>query len=74
MSNDKLTPIEWWRMFKPIAGFQCGEGLSNRLKIEREALPIIFVPGTMASPLRTQGGEKSGMRMLAYSCCANTAW
>jgi pimeloyl-ACP methyl ester carboxylesterase len=58
MSNEKLIPIKWWEMFKPTPGFQCGEGLSNRLEIEREALPIIFIPGTMASSLRIKGGEK----------------
>lgn len=58
MSKEKTINIKWSKMFKPIPGFQCGEGLSNRLEIEREALPIIFIPGIMASSLRIKGGEK----------------
>ena len=58
MSNEKIIELKWWELFKPIPGFQCGEGLSNRLVIEREVVPNIFVPGTMASPLRVKGGGK----------------
>ena len=58
MSQEKIIEIKWWERFKPLPGFQCGEGLSNKLVIESEMLPILFIPGIMANSLRIQGGEK----------------
>ena len=56
--DEKVINIKWWELFKPIEGFQCGEGLSNKLTIESEILPIIFVPGIMATPLKNKKGDK----------------
>jgi hypothetical protein len=53
-----VIKINWRELFGPIPGFQCGEGLSNRLEIEREIIPIIFVPGIMGSRLKNQKGSK----------------
>ena len=54
----KVIKINWRELFGAIPGFQCGEGLSNRLEIEREIIPIIFVPGIMGSRLRDAAGKK----------------
>ena len=58
MSDEKVISIDWSALFKPIEGLQCGDGQSNRLEIEREVIPIIFVPGIMGSRLRNQKGDK----------------
>jgi len=58
MSDEKVISIDWSALFKPIEGLQCGDGLSNRLEIEREVIPIIFVPGIMGSRLRNVDGKK----------------
>lgn len=59
MAEEQVNVIEidWTGLFKLIPGFQCGEGLSNRLVIEREIVPIIFVPGIMGSRLRNRDGK-----------------
>lgn len=54
----KVIKIKWVELFAPIPGFQCGEGLSNHLEIEREIIPVIFVPGIMGSRLKNQKGSK----------------
>lgn len=54
----KVIKINWRELFSPIPGFQCGAGLSNRLDIEREIIPIIFVPGIMGSRLKDSAGKK----------------
>ena len=57
--GEKLIKIKWWELFKPIEGIQVGEGLTNKLAIEREVIPILFAPGIMATPLKNQNGDKA---------------
>ncbi len=37
--REKEIKVKWWELFKPIDGIQVGEGLTNRLIIEREVIP-----------------------------------
>ncbi len=56
--GEKVINVKWWELFKPIEGFQVGEGMSNRLAIEREVIPIIFAPGIMGSRMKNKNGDK----------------
>jgi len=56
--GEKEKKIKWWELFKPIEGLQCGEGLTNKLVIEREVIPVVFAPGIMATPLKNKKGDK----------------
>jgi|GEM_PF-6882388 len=56
--GEKEKKIKWWELFKPIEGLQCGEGLTNKLVIEREVIPIVFAPGIMATPLKNKKGDR----------------
>ena len=56
--GEKVINVKWWELFKPIEGFQVGEGLSNKLAIEREVVPIIFAPGIMGSRMKNKNGDK----------------
>ena len=49
--------IKWPELFKPIPGLRTD--VSNRIIIEREIIPIIFVPGIMGSRLEDSGGKKA---------------
>lgn len=55
--GEKVINIKWWELFKPIDGIQVGEDLSNKLAIEREIIPIIFVPGIMGSRMKNKEGK-----------------
>lgn len=47
----------WWELKQPITDVKPGE--EYRLKVKREAIPIVFLPGIMGSRLRQKsGGEK----------------
>ena len=48
--------VETKELAGPIEGFETDR--QNRLVIEREVLPIIFVPGIMGSRLRNQKGDR----------------
>jgi pimeloyl-ACP methyl ester carboxylesterase len=48
--------IKWPELFKPIVGLKTN--VSNRITIEREVIPIIFVPGIMGSRLQNSTGKK----------------
>ena len=51
MSNGPLClEVECWNLIKKIDGFESTR--QNRLVIEREVLPIIFIPGIMGSRLK----------------------
>ena len=52
--NNKTLP--WQDLFKPIAGLKTG--VKNQVVIDREIIPIIFVPGIMGSRLRNKHGDK----------------
>ena len=52
----KITEVESINLSKIIQGFVSGR--QNRLVIEREVLPIIFVPGIMGSRLLNQKGDR----------------
>lgn len=56
--GEKEIKIKWWELFKPIDGLQCGEDLTNKLIIEREVIPFVFVPGIMATSLKNREGKK----------------
>lgn len=54
----EVNPIEikWPELFKPIKGLKTD--VLNRIVIEREIIPIIFVPGLMGSRLEDSDGNK----------------
>jgi pimeloyl-ACP methyl ester carboxylesterase len=54
----EVNPIEikWSELFKPIKGLKTD--VLNRIVIEREIIPIIFVPGIMGSRLEDSDGNK----------------
>ena len=57
MSNmPKFKEVQSVELSKRIEGFETES--QNRLVIEREVLPIIFVPGIMGSRLRNQKGDR----------------
>jgi hypothetical protein len=47
--------IKWQGLFRPIGGLQTD--IPNRICIEREIIPIIFVPGIMGSRLRRRSDK-----------------
>lgn len=47
--------IHWSGLFKPIPGLKTD--VQNRIRIKREVIPIIFVPGIMGSRLRRSGDK-----------------
>jgi len=53
----EVNPIEikWPELFKPIKGLKTD--VLNRIIIEREVIPIIFVPGIMGSRLKNNDGK-----------------
>ena len=51
----RISEIESKDLQKPVPGFETGN--QNRLVIEREVLPIIFIPGIMGSRLGTHSGK-----------------
>ena len=48
--------IEWTGLFKTISGLKTD--VSNRITIEREIIPIFFVPGIMGSRLEDNSGNR----------------
>lgn len=52
--------IKWWELFDTIRGLRTE--VQNRIVIEREVIPIIFVPGIMGSRLKFAKGEDQGER------------
>ncbi|HEY5604877.1 MAG TPA: alpha/beta hydrolase, partial [Gammaproteobacteria bacterium] len=56
MSETRTVKVKWQDIFKPIPGF--ASEVTNRLDIEREVIPIIFVPGIMGSRLKNKSGNK----------------
>ncbi len=57
MSNAPVSKeVESKALNKPVEGFETES--QNRLVIEREVMPIIFVPGIMGSRLRNQKGDR----------------
>ena len=59
MSNPTINTIEkkWQEMFKTITGAKTD--IQNRISIEREIIPIIFIPGIMGSRLMRKDGSKA---------------
>ncbi len=55
-TDPKITEVESKELSKSIAGVDSAR--QNRLVIEREVLPVIFVPGIMGSRLRNQNGDR----------------
>ncbi len=53
-SND--IHIKWWQLFEPIPNIQSDR--LNTIYIEKEVIPIIFVPGIMGSRLRRRGSSR----------------
>ncbi|WP_052263238.1 esterase/lipase family protein [Geobacter pickeringii] len=53
--------ITWWELFDTIQGLKTE--VQNRIVIEREVIPIIFVPGIMGSRLKFAQGEDQGERV-----------
>ncbi|KIE43485.1 hypothetical protein [Geobacter anodireducens] len=52
--------IKWWELFDTIRGLRTE--VQNRIVIEREVIPIIFIPGIMGSRLKFAKGKKQGTR------------
>ncbi|MFY9270511.1 MAG: hypothetical protein WAO55_12285, partial [Candidatus Manganitrophaceae bacterium] len=48
--------VHWSKIFSPIPGFKTDH--QNNLFIEREMIPVIFVPGTMGSRLRNRATQE----------------
>ncbi|MFY9270402.1 MAG: hypothetical protein WAO55_11720, partial [Candidatus Manganitrophaceae bacterium] len=48
-------PIHWSALFKKIGGLKTD--VENWIIIEREIVPIIFIPGFMGSRLRKKGDK-----------------
>jgi pimeloyl-ACP methyl ester carboxylesterase len=46
----------WWDLKEPLKGIKAGEPFE--LKVKREAIPIIFIPGIMGSRLKQKQGGK----------------
>jgi len=57
MSNKRTNTIEkkWQEVFTTIEGAKTD--IQNRVSIEREIIPIIFVPGIMGSRLKNESGK-----------------
>ena len=79
MSNKRTNIIEkkWQEVFKTIAGAKTD--IQNRVSIEREIIPIIFVPGIMGSRLMRKDGSKAwdpdsdGFMLWNYGLFTTTA-
>ncbi len=56
MSEVNEIPIKWWQLFEPIGGIESER--PNKILIEKEVIPIIFVPGIMGSRLHNSKGRK----------------
>jgi len=54
--NVNAINIKWHELFKPIEGLKADS--KNHLIVEREIIPIIFVPGIMGSRLKNGDDEK----------------
>jgi pimeloyl-ACP methyl ester carboxylesterase len=52
------TQIPWHLMDKPIADL--ATDISHEIQVQREAIPIVFVPGIMGSRLRLAGSNGQG--------------
>lgn len=69
--------IKWQDLFKPVSGLKTD--VLNRIVIEREIIPIIFVPGIMGSRLENNAGKKawdpdaSGFMLMNYGFLTVTA-
>ena len=48
--------IKWHELFKTISGLKADQ--PNKVIIEREVIPIIFVPGIMGSRLKNSEGDR----------------
>lgn len=53
----KKISVQWPALFGPIQGFDTD--VENILEIEREVIPIVFVPGIMGSRLKVLGRKKN---------------
>src|SRR5438046_7258926 len=57
MSNVVNTiKVKWPQLFKPIQGLKAD--VLNKIVIEREVVPIIFIPGIMGTRLKNPTGKK----------------
>lgn len=54
---EQAIKIKWQDLFKDIPGLKT-EVMTNKVEIEREVIPIIFVPGIMGSRLKDNKGKK----------------
>jgi hypothetical protein len=57
----KRIEIDWRDLFKPIGGLETAprdDPLINEIVVQQQIIPIIFVPGTMASRLKYAGKER----------------
>jgi pimeloyl-ACP methyl ester carboxylesterase len=50
--------IEWQDVDKPVSGL--ATDLEHEIRVQREAIPIVFVPGIMGSRLRRKGTDGTG--------------
>lgn len=55
--EENTINIKWQELFKPITGLKTD--VLNRIVIEREVIPVIFVPGIMGSRLENSAGKKA---------------
>jgi pimeloyl-ACP methyl ester carboxylesterase len=63
-----VTQVSWKAVDKPVSGL--ATNASHQVQVQREAIPIIFVPGVMGSRLRLAGtngtGQTAGLPNLRW--------
>lgn len=55
MGQINYIDVDWPDLFKPIASVKPNQ--LNRVRVNREIIPIIFVPGIMGSRLKNKSGQ-----------------
>lgn len=48
-----VRKIDWWEVAQPVNGLETG--MHHEVHVQREAIPLVFVPGIMGSRLRRVG-------------------
>src|SRR5205823_5979615 len=55
---DDVRTIKWEKVDRPISGL--ATDINHVIRVQREAIPLIFVPGIMGSRLRLSGTNGTG--------------
>ena len=54
----KLHDIEWYQVDKAVSGLETD--VEHEIRVQREAIPLVFIPGIMGSRLRRAGTDGKG--------------